>query len=271
MTPDTFVLATDLDGTLLGGDAATRRRFYQWLAGLGERCILIFVTGRALADTLPLLDAAGGDEPLPPRPRWIISDIGTRIVDGDTLAPIAPLQDWVAAAWGDAGARVRALLADEPAIAPQAVDAPYRVSYFFDPADFPRRIADKIAAAGFDCLLSHEMYLDVLPRGVAKGPALLRLLEYAGLAEHPVVVAGDTLNDLSLFQTGLPGIAVGNAEDGLLDAIRHLPRVHLSAHPGVLGIHDGLRAHGLCDGVPWPDRDAEHAHLPLEHRHAAAS
>jgi len=207
----------------------------------------------------------------PPRPRWIISDIGTRIVDGDTLAPIAPLQDWVAAAWGDAGARVRALLADEPAIAPQAVD-----DFFANGGErlWIVRIppgADKIAAAGFDCLLSHEMYLDVLPRGVAKGPALLRLLEYAGLAEHPVVVAGDTLNDLSLFQTGLPGIAVGNAEDGLLDAIRHLPRVHLSAHPGVLGIHDGLRAHGLCDGVPWPDRDAEHAHLPLEHRHAAAS
>lgn len=271
MTPDTFVLATDLDGTLLGGSPAARRRFYDWLRAQGERCILIFVTGRALEDTLPLLAAIEADEPLPPRPRWIISDIGTRIVDGHSLAPIAPIQDWVAAAWDDANARVRALLADEPAIAPQDVDAPYRVSYFFDPADFPRRIADKIEAAGFDCLLSHEMYLDVLPRGVSKGPALLRLLAHAGLAAHPVVVAGDTLNDLSLFQTGLPGIAVGNAEDGLVDAVRGLPRVHLSAHPGVLGIHDGLRAHGLCDSGPPHASGIDHARLLQEHRHAPAS
>lgn len=271
MTADTFVLATDLDGTLLGGTPATRRRFYQWLAGLGERCILIFVTGRALEDTLPLLEAASDDAPLPPRPRYIISDIGTRIVDGHTLRPIAPVQDWVITAWGGANRRVRALLADEPAIAPQAVDAPYRVSYFFDPADFPRRIVDKIEAAGFDCLLSHERYLDVLPRGVSKGPALLRLLRHCGLERCPVAVAGDTLNDLSLFQTGLPGIAVGNAEDGLVAAVRHLPRVYLSTHPGVLGIHDGLRAHGLCDGDPWPDAGAESAHPQPQHGHAHAS
>jgi hydroxymethylpyrimidine pyrophosphatase-like HAD family hydrolase len=226
---------------------AERQRFYRWLEAPQTGCTLIFVTGRELENTLPLLDPPSAGEPAVPRPRYLITDIGTEIRDGHSLAPIPALQQRVAAAWGDANARVEALLADEPAIAPQNVGARYRVSYFFDPADHPQGPIDKIRDAGFDCLLSHGKYLDVLPSGISKGPMLLQLLDHCGLADRPVVVAGDTLNDLSLFQTGLAGVAVGNSEAGLIEAVRHMPRVHLSRHPGVAGIWDGLHAHGLCE------------------------
>jgi hydroxymethylpyrimidine pyrophosphatase-like HAD family hydrolase len=249
---DGWVLATDLDGTLLGGNAAERHRFYRWLEAPQTGCTLIFVTGRELENTLPLLDEPIAGEPRVPRPRYIIADIGTEIRDGHSLAPIAALQDLVVAAWGDANAQVEALLADEPGIAPQNVGARYRVSYFFDPDDHPQGPIDKIRDAGFDCLLSDGKYLDVLPSGISKGPTLLRLLEHCGLTDRPVVVAGDTLNDLSLFQTGLAGVAVGNSEAGLVEAVRDLPRVHLSRHPGVAGIWDGLHAHGLCGPPPAP-------------------
>jgi len=250
MTPERWVLATDLDGTFLGGTAAERGRFYRLLQDLAERLVLIFVTGRELENTLPLFDPPAAGEPTVPRPRYIISDIGTEILDGHTLAPIAPIQDWVAAAWGGANARVRALLADDPNLVPQPVETRYRVSYYCDPDTLPAATVNKIHGAGFDCLLSHGRYLDVLRRGVSKGPALLRLLAHCGLADHRVVVAGDTLNDLSLFQTGLAGVAVGNAEAGLVAAVRDLPHVHLSSHPGVMGIRDGLHAHGLCSPAP---------------------
>jgi hydroxymethylpyrimidine pyrophosphatase-like HAD family hydrolase len=250
MSREPWILATDLDGTFLGGTAAERRRFYRYLCGLGERFTLIFVTGRELENTLPLLADAALGEPEVPRPRYIVSDIGTIIVDGHTLEPIAPIQAWVAAAWGDANDRVEALLADEPGIIPQCVGARYRVSYFFDPARLLPRTLAKIEAAGFDWLLSDGRFLDVLPRGVSKGPALLRLLDRCGLAGQRVVVAGDTLNDLSLFETGLPGIAVGNAEDALVAAVRPMGHVHRSPLPGVLGIWDGLHAHGLCGPAP---------------------
>jgi hypothetical protein len=246
MSREPWILATDLDGTFLGGTAEERRRFYRFLAGLGDRFTLIFVTGRELENTLPLLGCAAHGEPELPRPRYIVSDIGTMIVDGHTLEPIEPIQAWVAAAWGDANARVESLLADEPGLVPQCVGAHYRVSYFFDPALLSPLTLDKIETAGFDWLLSHGRFLDVLPRGVSKGPTLLRLLARRGLAGQRVVVAGDTLNDLSLFETGLPGIAVGNAEDALVAAVRRMGHVHRSPLPGVLGIWDGLHAHGLC-------------------------
>jgi len=252
MTRDNgWILATDLDGTFLGGSAAERQRFYRWLSDQ-DSCTLIFVTGREVENTLPLLDSPIDGEPVIPRPHYIIADIGTEILDGHTLEPVEPIQDWVATSWGNANDRVQAMLEDEQSIRPQAVEARYRVSYYFDPEDHPVGPIDKVRSAGFDCLLSHERYLDVLPRGVSKGPALLRLLEHCGLRHRPVVVAGDTLNDLSLFETGLAGIAVGHAEDGLIAAVQDMAHVYRSPYPGVTGIWDGLHAHGLCDIHPLP-------------------
>lgn len=265
MTTEQWVLATDLDGTFLGGTATERRRFYDFLNDLDQRFTLIFVTGRELENTLPLFDPPAPGEPAVPRPRYIIADIGTEILDGHTLEPIVPVQDWVVAAWNGANDRVRALLADDPDIVLQPVETRHRVSYFCDPRTVPSATVDKIKAAGFDCLLSDDRYLDVLPPGVSKGPALLRLIDHLGLAEHRVVVAGDTLNDLSLFETGLAGVAVGNAEVGLVSAVRDLPHVHLSPLPGVMGIWDGLRAHGVCDSGPPSGADDElHAELQAE-------
>ena len=41
-----FVLATDLDGTFLGGSDEDRARFYRWIENNRDRVGLIFVTGR---------------------------------------------------------------------------------------------------------------------------------------------------------------------------------------------------------------------------------
>jgi hypothetical protein len=41
-----FVLATDLDGTFLGGSDEDRRRLYDWIEANRETVGLIFVTGR---------------------------------------------------------------------------------------------------------------------------------------------------------------------------------------------------------------------------------
>ena len=45
--PD-LVLVTDLDGTLLGGTPAWRRRLYAWLATERHRVLHVFCTGRDL-------------------------------------------------------------------------------------------------------------------------------------------------------------------------------------------------------------------------------
>ena len=89
-------------------------------------------------------------------------------------------------------------------------------------------------------LLSAERYFDVLPRGVQKGPTLLRTLSALGLPPERTLVAGDTLNDLSLFQTGLQGVIVANREPLLAEAAQGLANVHWSQKDGAAGVLEAL-------------------------------
>jgi hydroxymethylpyrimidine pyrophosphatase-like HAD family hydrolase len=235
MTSPGLILATDLDGTFLGGPEPARRALYESLAARSD-VWLIFVTGRDIEFIRALIAQPGI-----PRPHFIIGDVGTTVLDGRDFRPIASIQSDIAARWGDATDRVIALLENEPGLELQPTPFRYRVSYYYDPARLSADTVRKVETAGFDCLLSADTYLDVLPRGIGKGPTLLRLLDELALPHDRVLLAGDTLNDLSLFQTGLKGVAVGNSEPALFDAIADFPWVHRSPWPGAAGIADALR------------------------------
>lgn len=234
MSAPSTILATDLDGTFLGGSDAQRRRLYDWLIGNPD-ALLIFVTGRDI-DFLRDLVA----EPGMPRPRYIIGDIGTSVWDGESFEPVEAIEAGIAALWNNSGASVAAMLDAEPSIRLQGVPFRHRRSYYYDPATLAPHILPKVEAAGFDWVLSADRYLDVLPKGISKGPTLLRLLDHLGLPRENVLVAGDTLNDLSLYETGLKGVAVGNAEPALVARIAGISTVHRSAEPGAAGIWDAL-------------------------------
>ena len=86
----------------------------------------------------------------------------------------------------------------------------------------------------------------MLPPGVNKGSTLQRVLELLEMPQVPVVVAGDTLNDLGLFQTGFPGVMVGNAEAPLLEWLPQLPNTYLAKGAGCSGILEGLEHFGFA-------------------------
>jgi len=231
-----LILATDLDGTFLGGSPEQRQRLYHWLEVRRDRLILIFVTGR----DLPFIRSLCADEGVP-WPDYVIGDVGTTIAGGPRLEPMAELEGWIAERWGDAGERVRELLADEPGLTLQPTPFRHRVSYYYQPDLLSPTTVEKIQRAGFDCLTSADTYLDVLPRGISKGPTLKFLVGHLDLDPARVLVAGDTLNDLSLFQTGYPGVAVGNSEPRLRKALTGLDHVYQSPQPGSAGILDAIQ------------------------------
>src|SRR5690606_10091292 len=76
-----------------------------------------------------------------------------------------------------------------------------------------------------------------------------------------VLVAGDTLNDLSLFETGFPGVVVGKSEQRLVEATRELARVHHATAEGAGGVLEGMRhwIPGLkpVTGAPAPEGEAQ--------------
>lgn len=235
-----LVLATDLDGTFLGGAEDQRRALYDHLSTRPD-VLLVFVTGRDIEFVADLIR-----NPRLPRPDYIIGDVGTSVYHGATLRPIAALEADIVARWRGANQRVIAMLDGEPGLRLQPTPFRHRVSYDCDPSALSPHVIDRVKAAGFDCLISADRYFDVLPAGIAKGPTLRRLVQVLG--HDRVLVAGDTLNDLSLFQTGFHGVVVGNSEPALLAATAGMPTVYHSALPGAAGILDGLRHYRLTEG-----------------------
>lgn len=229
------VLATDLDGTFLGGSEAQRRALYESLSARDD-ALLVFVTGRDIDFIAALIE-----EPGMPRPHYIVGDIGTSVFDGVSLAPWEEFEAPIAELWADAGARVKAMLADEPGLTLQDTPFRYRVSYDIDPARLTPATVEKVEAAGFDCIVSADRFLDVLPKGVNKGTTLDRLVRTLGLDASRVLAAGDTMNDHAMLAAGFKAVAVGNSEPRLVEALRGLPHVYHSPHPGAAGIADALR------------------------------
>ncbi len=229
------ILATDLDGTFLGGSAAQQAALYDWIAAHRDAITLIFVSGRGIDFMHALMES------LPVKPDHLIGNVGTSVVAGPHYALVPTLERWLDASWPcHAPARVDAVMRQHPRLREQPGVGGRRRSYYFDDPSCAEAARQDIEALGFDALISDNLYFDVLPRGVQKGPTLLRTLDALGLPRERTLVAGDTLNDLSMFDTPLAGVAVSNREAALDAAIQNHANVYRSALPGAAGVLDAL-------------------------------
>lgn len=240
-----FTLATDLDGTFLGGTPEARQVLYDWIEANRFTIGLIFVTGRDPEFIMQMCREQGL-----PWPEYVVGDVGTTIAhvtpDGG-IEPIPALEEDIASRWNDAGAQVRAALDGHPGLTLQPTAFRYRVSYDLNADAFDDSACQKVTAMGHDWLISDNRYFDVLPRGVSKGPSIRRLVDHLKIPEDRVLVAGDTLNDLTMLECGLPAVAVGNSEDALLNRVNPLPHVHKARAHGAAGILEAIDAHSLHD------------------------
>ena len=120
-----------------------------------------------------------------------------------------------------------------------------RLAFYVDLEQFNQDLIPVIEAEGATVVLSDNRYFDVLPGGVNKGTTLLSLLEWLEADHATVVTAGDTLNDLAMFETGLKGVMVGNAESALVEQLPRLSGVYYAQGHGCQGIAEGLRHFGF--------------------------
>lgn len=228
-----MLLATDLDGTFLGGSMENRLRLYR-LIKQNTDIQLVFVTGRGVESVLPLLN-----DPLIPTPNYIIADVGATVVNGMTLESVEPIQGDIESRWPSTYA-VRSKVLEIADVTFQEVPQQRRCSFYYDGS--ANIDAIKEVAESFDCdvITSVDKYLDVLPRGVNKGSTLRSLVEMLHIDEDCVLVAGDTLNDLSLYQTGYKGVVVGKAEKLLTEQTADLDNVYQAVDAGAGGILESM-------------------------------
>jgi glucosylglycerol-phosphate synthase len=238
-----MILAVDLDGTFLGGPEEDRQLLYQLLRDTDAT--LIYVTGRGVESILPVID-----NPQVPSPDYIIADVGGTVVDGNGQKPIQPLQTEIAKGWPGTH-KILDALSDYEYLERQDVPQEHRASFLVEESDIDDDLRTLVEDLGCQLVFSANQYLDVLPEGASKGTTLLRLLDQEGFDREEVVVAGDTLNDRSMFETGLKGIVVGNAERALFDAVEGNPHVYRANRPGAGGILEGLHSFGFLDSVTF--------------------
>ncbi len=234
---NSLVLATDLDGTFLGGSSSNKKQLYSLLRNNDKVC-LIFVPGRGRESVQGLFS-----DPELPRPDFIIGDVGASITEGDAVKPVEPLQAQIDALWpGDDIIKKR--IDHLPGLIAQEVPLKIRRSYFVEDTGVVERVKRNLGDLPCEVIYSANRFLDILPPGVNKGSSLTLLINHLAQDRSDVLVAGDTLNDLSLFQTEFKGVAVGNSEPGLLHAVAHYPSTYIASDTGAGGILEALSHYG---------------------------
>ena len=229
-----MILATDLDGTFLGGKSLQKQQLYR-LIRKNTSIRLIFVTGRGLETVIPLLN-----DPIIPNPDFIICDVGATVVNGHTLEPVEPLQNDIEKKW-PGRLKILECLNNFPALQYQDVPQQHRCSFYCTDENMIQQLTEKVNA--IDCSIIHSAgkYLDVMPMGTNKGSTLVNLVRYLKADTEDVLVAGDTLNDLSMYQCGFKGVVVGNSEQKLVNLTRDIPHVYNAKEEGSGGIIEAIR------------------------------
>lgn len=239
-----ILLATDLDGTFLGGKQIDKLNLYRHIQQ-NSAIKLVFVTGRGLESVLPLLN-----DHIIPNPDYIICDVGATIVDGKTLEPIEPLHSEIEAKWTNFY-ELKAELSVIKGMEFQEVPQQRRCSFYYTEEtdlDSVYKIADKYQC---DVITSVDKYLDLIPRNVNKGSTIEKLIEHLEVGRDDVLVAGDTLNDLAMYETGLQGVVVGSSEKLLVEKTKNMKNVYQAKATGAGGIIEALNHFsGFSDFAP---------------------
>lgn len=239
----TFTLATDLDGTFLGGTDKERAALYSWIEDNRDSVGLIFVSGRDPEFITRI--CSEGDVPWP---EYVIGDVGTTIATSSPetgITPIAHLEKPIADAWHAKGGQAQAMLDGWPGLTLQNTKFRHRVSFDLDPDTFDEGAKDLVDQCGLDWLVSDNRFFDILPKGYSKGPALRALVADLGIDHTRVLAAGDTLNDFSLLTCGVPAVAVGNSEAALKSALAGDSDVYHARANGAAGIMEAISALNL--------------------------
>jgi Cof subfamily protein (haloacid dehalogenase superfamily) len=269
MTPtaDIHLIVSDMDGTLLDGDGNVPDDFWPLLDDLTAAGILFSPgSGRQYQTLLRVF----GD-----RPGLVyIAENGTNVMQNGVAlsreahdqAVLAPIIEWVrtvAATGADIGvvvcgarsayiertddafvaqvSRYYAALESVADVSTAAADDDVLKIAIYDFGTAESRTAPAIDDLNMqvDVVVSGEHWVDVMPPGVNKGKALIRLQEQLGITRSQTMAFGDFLNDAEMLDAAEHSYAVENAHPSILARAKHIAPSNLE-NGVITSIRDAL-------------------------------
>ena len=244
------LLVTDIDNTLTGDDAGLAALIEE-LHQHSDRVGFGIATGRSLDDLKRLL----ADLHLP-APDVVISSAGTEIHYRRELVPDRTWEKHIRFQWQPD--KVREALAAVPGLFLQSEkdQSHTKISYQIDPKRAPglagiRRIL-RSAGLRTKVILSHGIFLDVIPARAGPGLCIRHLGIKWGFPPERLLVAGDSGNDEEMLRGGTLGIVVGNYSDELKH-LRGRPRIHFTKGCHAWGVLEGIHYYDFFGSIQIPN------------------
>lgn len=231
----TYILATDLDGTLVGNRSAVEELF-QYFNKQYTELKLIYVTGRHMKSALQLI----AEENLP-IPDILICDVGSSIYLQTEANKFIEDKEWerkITSNWSPEAivAVARKLGLPLQSGIPHRKRVSLHVTCEQEVKDmFQTLIQRDLAYKG---IYSSGKDLDILPEKSGKGKALIYILQNYFKYIQSVLIAGNSGNDLDMLCLGYPSVIVGNAEKELQE-VKNLPLLYKAKSHFAKGIKEG--------------------------------
>lgn len=269
-----YMLVSDVDGTMIDDShegiqyAEDFREYWENSATL-RGSILVYNTGRSIGQLTGLLEHRKGSMAVPDA---IITAVGTKVflLNRKATRVTADSESWVEAeGWSALLSRNWSLETARRA-AESCVHSSDRVHWLDQGTEHPHRIAlsvhkeliqeveekikDAVDLAGYKAQFivsgsGDYQYMDILSIHGGKRNAMEYVRQIYGVTPSRVVAAGDSGNDILMFQgVESKGIVVGNAQPALLTWTvdqEQDGRITLADKPLAHGVLEGLARQGL--------------------------
>ncbi len=246
MTQQQWLFVSDVDDTLLGDEAALMQ-LSEAMSQSKNDIILVYNSSRPCAS----IRRSMTEHPAMPTPAYVVGAMGTEIQKGDSTEMLGDYTKMLAEGWSRD--KVTQII-DELGFVPHDAEfqtrfkASYTIPFsILEAAERSTEVAvrNKLTAAGLETKVFQVKgkNLDIIAKRGGKGEAVKYLREALNIDPNYVVVAGDSENDLEMFNVSKKGIVVGNALP-ILKRIRgnHVYQANAACAAGVL---EGLRFWGV--------------------------
>lgn len=231
MIKATHLLATDLDGTLVG-DRTGLDQLLGFYESRDYDVTLLYITGRHYRSALSLIE----EENLPV-PELLVTDVGTEIRFGPAMEKDREWEQKLLQHWQPEA--IDRLAASIKGLQKQELPVTNRCSYYAEDISLVEAFEQQLLSAGIPhkLIYSGGRDLDILPADSGKGAALQYIIEKFNASDAKILVAGDSGNDLEMLTLGFPSVIVGNAQPELLEC-PDSPMIFRASKACAGGIHE---------------------------------